>query len=293
MKTTSASSYPSAAVPRHRISLSLSWVLLAVWGALALLGAAVPDDAIAVALAPLMGIALLGFVLLHAALAYGWKGASLLVASAFLIALALESLSIATGFPFGFFDHTDEFGAKIGTVPVAVALGYFLYGYPAWMLARVVLGKNAPLWAIPIVAAFIVTQFDLTHDPVGATANGFWHFREVSGINGVPLSNFMGWLVTSGAIFAVWTFFTQRFDRAPEHSDSTFWALPIAVWVLTALQYPLMWANAPTGTVTAGEAVLPVADIYETATINALLVMGFIAVLAGIRLTAARQPKKD
>ena len=72
----------------------------------------------------------MGFVFLHASLAYGWKGMLLLAASAFGIALGWESLSIATGFPFGFFEHTDEFGAKIGTVPIAVALGYFLYGYP-------------------------------------------------------------------------------------------------------------------------------------------------------------------
>ena len=280
---------PPVAIHRLRMSLAASWTLLVVWAGAALFNAAAPDDPLAQALSPLMGIALLGFVLLHAALAYGWKGAILLATSAFLVALGLESLSIATGFPFGYFEHTDEFGAKIGTVPVAVALGYFLYGYPAWMLARLVLGTNVIRWAVPVVAAFIVTQFDLTHDPVGATANGFWHFSNASGINGVPLSNFIGWLVTSGSIFAVWTLFDRRFDRSPTARDTAFWSLPIAMWLTTALQYPLMWMSAPATTVAAGAAVLPVADIYETATINALLVMGFITLLAGFRMLAARQ----
>ena len=135
-----------------------------------------------------------------------------------------------------------------------------------------------------LAAAFIITQFDLTHDPVGATAHGFWHFRDVSGINGVPLSNFIGWLVTSCTIFAVWAYFAERFDRTPAKTNASFWALPIAMWLLTALQYPLMWSAADDGTVSAGSAVLPVSDIFETATINAILVMGFVIVLAAIRL---------
>lgn len=278
---------------RRRVPLGTAWLLLAIWGATALVAAAAPLGALALALAPLTGLALLGFVSLHAMLAYGWRGAALLAASAFTIALALENLSIATGIPFGFFEHTEVFGAKIGAVPIAVALGYFLFGYPAWMLARIVLGRVAPRWAIPIVAAIIVTQFDLTHDPVGATANGFWHFRDVSGINGVPLGNFIGWLVTSGSIFLVWSLFSKRFDRAPAQADTAFWAPPLVMWLLTALQYPLMWSAAPEGTVTAGDAILTIGDIYETATINALLVMGFVIVLAAVRLRIARTEYSD
>jgi len=278
----------SAAASRWRIVLGIAWLLLALWGATALLGAAAPTSTVAKVLGPFTGVALLGFVALHSTIAYGWRGAALLAFSAFAIALALESLSIATGLPFGFFEHGDEFGAKIGAVPVVVALGYFLYGYPAWMLARLVVGRNASVGAIPLIAAFIVTGFDLTHDPIGATARGFWQFRDVSGISGVPLSNFIGWLVTSGTIFLVWNSFAGRLDRAPAQTDRAFWALPIAMWLLTALQYPLMWAAAPDSTVAAGDAILAIGDIYETATINALLVMGLVIVLATSRLLGAR-----
>lgn len=283
------SSNAPAAPARQRWAILVSWVLMLVWGLSALFVAAAPTNPLALALSPVMGLALLAFVLLHASLAYGWRGAGSMVVSAFLIALALESLSIATGFPFGLFEHTDEFGAKIGTVPVAVALGYFLYGYPAWMLARLIVGSRGPAWSVPAIAAFVVTQFDLTHDPVGATANGFWHFAQVSGINGVPLSNFLGWLVTSGAIFTTWALFTGRFDRTPPKGSPGIWGLPIAMWMLTALQYPLMWMGASDSTVTAGKAVIPVSDIFETATINALLVMGFIALLATVRMITANK----
>ena len=261
-----------------------SWLLLAVWGCATVVAASYPAGTAPKAIGAVAGPALILFVSFHAVRAFGWRGAGLFALLAFLIALALENLSIATGIPFGYFTHTNVFGAKIGAVPFAVALGYFLFGYPAWMLAQLVIGKRGASWAVPLVAAFVVTQFDLTHDAVGASVLGQWHYRNPSGLNGVPLSNFIGWLVTAGAIFLAWKPLAARFDRAPGFDRREFWALPIAFWALTALQYPLFFGSAPATSVTVGAARLPVANIYESSTILALLAMGFVVLLATVRL---------
>ena len=268
--------------------MGASWAALGAWGAAALIVAAAPASSAAAIAAPVQGLALLGFAFTFAATALGWRGAMMFAGAAFAIALAIENLSVATGVPFGFFSHSDEFGAKIGAVPVVVALGYFLYGFPAFMLARLVVGAIARGWMTPVIAAFIVTGFELTHDPVGASLEGFWQFNSPSGLNGVPLSNFVGWLITAGAIFAVWQPICTRFDRSPDFFHARFWAAPIAFWLVSALQYPLMLANAPAGSVSVGDAVLPRADILETATINALLVMGFTVLLGIVRLAQSR-----
>lgn len=265
-------------------SLIACWILLATWAISALTVAAAPMSPIAQALEPVIGIALTLFAITLAVAGLGWKTALLMGASAFTIALALENLSIATGVPFGFFTHTDAFGAKIGAVPFAVALGYFMLGLPAWLLTRVIIGERFSTLASPILAAFILTQFDLTHDPIGATVLSQWHFRYPSGLNGVPISNFLGWLVTSFAIFLVWSWLNNRARPLPDFANRGFWLLPIAFWAMTAAQYPLLFVTAPTGTVETGDAVIAVADVYETATINALLVMGFVVLLALARL---------
>ena len=261
-----------------------SWLLLAVWGCATIAAASYPAGAVPKAIAAVAGPALILFVVFHAVRGFGWRGAGLFALLAFVIGLGLENLSIATGVPFGYFSHTDVFGAKIGAVPFAVALGYFLFGYPARLLAQLVIGRRAASWTLPLVAAFIVTQFDLTHDAVGASVLGQWHYRFPSGLNGVPISNFIGWLVTATAIFLAWKPLAARLDRAPGFERREFWALPIAFWALTALQYPLFFHSAPATVVTVGAARLPVAGIYESSTILALLAMGFVVLLATLRL---------
>ena len=50
---------------------------------------------------------------------------------AFASGFLYEALSITTGFPFGFFQHGNSLGVKLGVVPVVVAMSYFFLDYPA------------------------------------------------------------------------------------------------------------------------------------------------------------------
>ena len=272
-----------------RLPLALAWLAVAIWAPASLALAAFGDRAPLVA--ALVGPGLLAVVIMLAITGSGWRGALLFAATAFVIALALENLSIATGVPFGFFSHTDQFGAKIGQVPAAVALGYFMYGYPAWLLARLVTGSATGRIALltPLVAAFVVTQFDLAHDPIGSTVQGYWHYRHATGFNGVPLTNFLGWLVTATVIFLAWLPIERRWSRTPDATNLRFWSLPVLFWLVTAAQYPLMFAATPRDGARAGTTQLAVADIHEGAAIVATVVLGFVIVLAVSQLFEAQR----
>ncbi|CAN5126970.1 MAG: carotenoid biosynthesis protein [Actinomycetota bacterium] len=119
---------------------------------------------------------------------------SLLVLSIF--GYAIETLGVATGFPYGTFYYGDALGPRLaGIVPLLLPLSY----------APLVVGAVAAAWGgtrLPIFHVLYATLFlvwmDAVLDP-GAAALGFWVWPEGGAYYGVPLSNYAGWLL-SGAI---------------------------------------------------------------------------------------------
>src|ERR1700742_866782 len=107
----------------------------------------------------------------HAALFYGWKDALALFAICATVTFAMENIGSLTGFPFGHYHF--EVGADlphIGVIPIIVGPLWFGMGYFSWILAGTLLGAPArpsgkfELLALPIVAAFVMTQWDVVMD---------------------------------------------------------------------------------------------------------------------------------
>jgi len=146
----------------------------------------------------------------HAALAYGTCRASILFAMCNAIAFATENLGAATGFPFGSYHF--EVGADlphIGLIPLIVGPLWFGSGYFSWTVASILLDGADPqldrpfnLISLPVVAAFVMTQWDLVMDAPNAAIAKVWIWHDGGGVFGVPLSNYLGWLLTSWLIFS-------------------------------------------------------------------------------------------
>ncbi len=129
----------------------------------------------------------------------GWTDAIVLWAILGVYALLIETSAIFTGFPYGHFGYSELLGTKLfGVTPWTVFLAWTPLIIGAYAIARVCFG-NAVLRIV--ATTVIATTFDLVLDP-GAVRLGFWKYADNSGFYGVPLSNFLGWLVT-GAIAAV------------------------------------------------------------------------------------------
>ena len=111
-----------------------------------------------------------------------------------LFALGIESIGIATGFPYSFFEYTSDFGyLLLGTTPWTVAIAWSPLVIGSYLIAQRYRGvKSLILYLCLLVGT------DLALDP-GAVARGLWEYQLTGVWYGIPVYNFLGW-VFSGSI---------------------------------------------------------------------------------------------
>lgn len=257
----------------------MTWLLIALWAVATGYGLFVPEAGSVAGSLPLL--ALLAFCLSHGAGRYGWGGIGLFLAIALVIANLYENLSITTGFPFGLYHHTEAMGPKLFHVPLIIGPLFFCGTYLAWTLAEILLGKARSALVTPLIAAFIVTGWDIVGDAVGATVQGNWIYAQGGGYFGVPLSNFLGWYLTTWTIFQAFALLGRR----AQGREAGYWLQAPVMWAVMALPYPLLWAMAPAASVTdqAGTA-WQVGHVLEGAAIMSIFIMIFVAALAAARV---------
>lgn len=113
----------------------------------------------------------------HALLAYGWRDTLALLLICLAITYTIENIGIASGFPFGHY-HFEVLPMlpHVGTVPLIVGPLYFGMGYMAWVIGGTLLDdahrqleQPFQVIALPIVAAFVMVQWDVVMAPPFAT----------------------------------------------------------------------------------------------------------------------------
>lgn len=133
---------------------------------------------------------------------------SLLALSAF--GYAIETIGVATGFPYGPFYYGDALGYRLaGLVPYLLPVSY----------APLVVGAVTASWGVSrrplhaLAAALLLVLMDGVLDP-GAASLGFWVWPEGGAYYGVPLSNYAGWLL-SGVLAAAILLSTGSWRSTP------------------------------------------------------------------------------
>lgn len=191
-------------------------------------------------------LAWLAFVLLHGSKRYGWDNILVFMGITFLITWFIETVSIATGFPFGNYHYTHLLGFKIGTVPLVVMPAYFAAGYLAWTMATVFLGnlgtgiEKRNLFLVPFVASFIMVMWDFCADPINSTIDGAWIWQDGGVYHGVPISNFFGWYLTVFLFYQVFALYLYRSSRnEPFEQSKTYWYLAPVLFLGLALPFLL------------------------------------------------------
>jgi putative membrane protein len=261
---------------------SLSLAMLGVWIACALASAFLPNH-------PAVGgvglLASIMFGLFHGTRRFGIPTSLAFFAIAVVVANCFENLSITTGFPFGSFTHGTTLGPKLLLVPVVVGPIYYSACYIAWTLANMLLGDPAHspdrFWtlAMPVIAAFIVVGFDLCGDPIGATIAHHWHYPNGGAFFGVPLSNFLGWYLTTWVIFQLFAIYLAVIRSAPKPLGLSDWYEAAGFWAAMALQFPLLLLRTEQAVVQdPGGWSWRTTDILQTATIIGIYTMLSVAV---------------
>ena len=277
----------------------LCWALLAAWVAVTLTSLFAPSI-LSFDTSRYINVAIMSaFTFAHGAPRYGWRGITVYFGIAVVTALLFENLSIATGLPFGHYEHTAHMGPQIGRAPLLVGPIFAVAGYLGWVLAGILLGdvfnarRLTPLVARPLIAAFITTSWDLCVDPIGGTMNRDWVWAEGGGYFGVGWMNFFGWMLTMWVIFQLFALWRARQTSAAAAIDSfNYWLQPVVYWLLIALQFPLLFAIVPDFALKdpTGKA-WQAADLLETMMLASVFTMLFTAVLGFFLLLRWRAGK--
>jgi uncharacterized membrane protein len=239
------------------------------------------------------------FALIHGSRAYGLRGSLTFALISLAVGYAMETIGVLTGFPFGHYFFTDGMGPKLFVVPILMGPAYFGMGYVAWTVARVILKPGngndwlagARLILLPLAASFVMVAWDLSFDPALSTVGRYWIWTQGGAYFGVPVSNFLGWLLTNYLIYQLFALYLRRgfahansLPPAGARLAVVFYAVCAAGCVLRIATTPLR----PTVTDPAG-ALWRVRDINSVCALAAIFVMGPFVALASARLIAHAQ----
>lgn len=273
-----------------RTALMVSWVLGGFWLVSTVWASAAAETTGGVAAAGIQFLSLFLFLFVHGSIALGWRGTIAFLLVLALVSFLFEALSVATGFPFGFFEHHAP-GPRPLNIPIAVPIGYAVYGWLAWAQTRAMLGglvaqRQLFVIATPIIGTFLLAGYDYPWDAIGASVLKTHSYRYPSGLFGVPLRNFFGWLLTGWVAFQLFALIERRFPAKPVAATRGYLLIAPLIWCSFGLSYILRFWTAPSGTVSVGGRSLVIADVYEASAAIALPAMVLPAILTIIFVLA-------
>jgi len=135
----------------------------------------------------------IGIAIAHAIFALGWRAALAFLAICLAVTFSIENFSVLTGLPFGHYHFVVGAGLPhVGSIPVIVGFLCFGMGYPSWVIAGVLLDRAGlqpdnrfRLTALPLVASFVMVQWDVVMDPSSSTLGGAWVWHDGGGYGAV------------------------------------------------------------------------------------------------------------
>lgn len=171
-------------------------------------------------------------------LGLGWKKGVLSIIILSVYAFAIETFAIITGLPYSPFHYTDIIGLKLlGYTPFTVPFAYVPLFFGCIYLASVRYKESIKLI---ILCAFLVLVADLILDPAAVSLN-FWVYEYNSIFYGVPLQNFIGWILTGiiAASIGLTLFKNEINEKMPSAIVSSLFLI-ISFWTAVCF-YRQLW----------------------------------------------------
>jgi putative membrane protein len=279
---------------------ALAWLILAIYACARILEA-IPDSVPLPVIVALDVLSSVAFALVHGARSYGWRGILAFAAICLLVGNTIENIGVATGFPFGRYYFAGLMGPKLFHVPVLLGLAYIGMAYVSWMLARLVVGEDDmpragfQLIVTPLVASFILVAWDLAQDPIWGTVLHGWVWLDGGPWFGVPISNYLGWLLTGFTIFLLFALVLRRIPLREHKTKRADWNAAILFYAICAGGNVLQRLPTPKSAVVADPtgSIWRIADITGASALVSIFVMGAFAAIAGVRLIEWRRAPKD
>lgn len=234
----------------------------------------------------------LGFALVHGARHYRLRGILVFFGICLVVSNLVEDLGVATGFPFGRYYYAEPMGPRLFHVPLLLGLAYVGMSYVSWTVARMILGRpEAPVRglrtiALPLLASFIMTAWDLAQDPVWSTVLHCWVWVDGGQWFGVPISNYLGWIVNLFVMYLLFALYLRRNPAAEIPAGRAYWRQALLFYVACAACNLLQLLPPATLDAVRDATGKPwlLADIVRASAIVSIFVMGGFACLAWVRL---------
>jgi putative membrane protein len=169
---------------------------------------------------------------IHAAVTRGLRWSAGLLAVTAGGGLLVEAIGVATGLPFGAYSYASgRLGPSVAHVPLIIGLAWTAGAYPAWCAAeRVARGRHGMRL---LLAGVGLAGWDLYLDPqMVADRRWSWapSFASLPGVPDIPLSNYLGWLLTALVMVAALDLVTELPARGYRRD-----ALPFTLYLWTWL----------------------------------------------------------
>ena len=156
------------------------------------------------------------------------------------IGAAAELIGTQTGFPFGAYAYGDLLGAKMfGHVPWFIPPSWYAMSVVCYDLAQ---RLRLSVWGVIATAAAFMVLWDVALDPAMSTAFPFWRYEATGAYFGMPLVNWLGWLLTSAVIVWGYEKLLGGLDRAVRGAR-LLWAANVLFPVFICLAYDVPWAG--------------------------------------------------
>ncbi len=139
----------------------------------------------------IVSVMFIGVYAVSSVLIIGTRNSVVFFLIAATVGSLMELLSLNTGFPFGKYFYTAELGPMVGQLPVFIPLLWASLGFYAYRAG----GK----YGMPFLMVFI----DLALDP--RLSGHLWIWISETQYFGDPITNFVGWFVTSALIILIYS----------------------------------------------------------------------------------------
>ena len=193
------------------------------------------------------------FAVVHGVRIYGSRAILIFVTLCLSVGTVFESVSLRTGFPFGYYRFTDLMGPKLFDLPILLVLAYVGMGYLSWVLGTVILDcqnerlSGRKIVLLPLAASFAMTTWDFSMDAVWADIDHAWVWRDGGSYFGVPTSNFFGWFLTVYIFYQLFASYLR--NRVTIRSHTSHWRLAIWFYAASAAGNLLVVAPSSMGNV--------------------------------------------
>lgn len=136
--------------------------------------------------------------------------ARFVIAVIFFGSIAIESIGVHTGWPFGEYRYEQDFGPMLLGVPVTIGAAWLSVMGASHAFAQRFDMPHRTLVLTPLFAVWL----DLAIDPVSANLKSYWVWLESGFYYDIPTQNFIGWYGTA----LIFSLLLRRFEQPVEET---------------------------------------------------------------------------